>query len=213
MMNENLFIKKGDAMPKSKERCQQIRDEMRSRILEKSLLFFACNGFAGTKISDLSKHIGIAQGTIYRYFESKEELFNEVYKIVDNKHNVKEIKLLSGIPISAETKIKRMSSRVLEQIQSNIQFAACVALNTQMMLEEGKEPSSMDTTYKSELYLLSSKIFQQGQKEGSVVDGSVMKLVDYYWGVVYLYALKRLFTSSYEMITTEDLTRVVLRGK
>ena len=41
-------------MPKSKERCQEIREQMRETILQKSLLYFARNGFAGTQISDLS---------------------------------------------------------------------------------------------------------------------------------------------------------------
>ena len=42
-------------MPKSKERCQEIREEMRNTILQKSLLYFARNGFDGTKIID-NKH-------------------------------------------------------------------------------------------------------------------------------------------------------------
>ena len=65
-------------MPKSQERCQEIREETRNLIIRKSILYFARNGFAGTKISDLSKHIGIAQGTIYIYFKSKEELYDEI---------------------------------------------------------------------------------------------------------------------------------------
>ena len=55
-------------MPKSQERCQKIREETKNLIVKKSVLYFARNGFAGTKISELSKHIGIAQGTIYIYF-------------------------------------------------------------------------------------------------------------------------------------------------
>ena len=51
-------------MPKSAEKCREIRDEMKSRILHESMLYFARNGFAGTKISDLARHIGIGQGTI-----------------------------------------------------------------------------------------------------------------------------------------------------
>ena len=81
-MNKYSFInKKRCIMPKSKERCKEIREEMRNTILQKSLLYFARNGFAGTKISDLSKNSGIGQGTIYVYFESKEELFQEILKI------------------------------------------------------------------------------------------------------------------------------------
>ena len=56
-------------MPKSQERCQEIREETRNLIIRKSVLFFAKNGFDGTKISDLSRHIGIAQGTIYIYLK------------------------------------------------------------------------------------------------------------------------------------------------
>lgn len=93
-----------------------MREEMRNHILQKAMLYFARNGFARTKISDLSKHIGIGQGTIYVYFESKEELFLEI-----------------------------------------------------------------------------------------------LKLADYYWSVIYLYALKRLFTTEFEMITAEDLGRTVLK--
>lgn len=46
-------------MPKSAERCEEIRQQMREHILQESVLYFAKNGFAGTKISDLAKYIGI----------------------------------------------------------------------------------------------------------------------------------------------------------
>ena len=72
-------------MPKSQERCQEIREETRNLIIRKSILYFARNGFAGTKISDLSKHIGIAQGTIYIYFKSKEESDKFLGKKVGDK--------------------------------------------------------------------------------------------------------------------------------
>ena len=59
-------------MPRSRERCQEIREATRSKIIHDALLYFARNGFAGTRISDLAKHIGIGQGTLYVYFKSKE---------------------------------------------------------------------------------------------------------------------------------------------
>ena len=43
----------------------------------------AKNAFGDTKMSDLAKHIGIGQGTIYLYFKSKEELFEEIRKAAD----------------------------------------------------------------------------------------------------------------------------------
>ena len=61
-------------------------------------------------------------------------------------------------------------------------------------------------------YQYTAKIMEQGQIEKSMVDGSSMKLADYYWGVVYLYSLKRLFTTEYEMISVEDLERTIVKG-
>lgn len=198
-------------MPKSKERCQEIREEMRNTILQKSLLYFAKNGFAGTKISDLAKNIGIGQGTMYVYFESKEELYQEILRIVDYEQELKQMKLLLYLPISAKSKFRRLSERVLQQLQEDEMYAAKIALNTQMLLEQSKEYASVDTSYQSELFACTAKIIEQGQKEGTMVEGSAMKLADYYWGVVYLYALKRLFTTQYEMISADDLERTVLK--
>lgn len=199
-------------MPKSKERCQEIREQMRESILQKSLLYFARNGFAGTKISDLSRNIGIGQGTIYVYFESKEELFREILKIADGSQTLKQMKLLVKMPVNAKKKIRILSESIMEKLENDENFAAMIALNTQMLLEKNKEYSSEDTTYQTQLYQYTAKIIEQGQKEKSMVDGSSMKLADYYWGVVYLYSLKRLFTTEYEMISVEDLERTIVKG-
>ena len=105
-----------------------------------------------------------------------------------------------------------LSETVLNRLEEDETFAAMIALNTQILLEKNEAYSSEETTYQTKLYNYTSKIIEQGQKEKSMVDGSSMKLADYYWGVVYLYSLKRLFTSEYEMISVDDLERTVLKG-
>lgn len=198
-------------MPKSPERCQEIREEMRNKILHESMLYFARNGFSGTKISDLSKHIGIGQGTIYVYFKSKEELFQEIYKMINREKDINQLKVLAALPIPAKQKIHKLTKTILTQLEEDDSFAGMIALNTQMLLEMNNDYSVDDTTYQSELYKYTAKIIEQGQREGSIVSGALMKLADYYWGVVYLYSLKKLFTTKYEMISAEDLERTLLK--
>lgn len=197
-------------MPKTPERCQEIREEMRAKILHDSMLYFARNGFAGTKISDLAKQIGIAQGTIYLYFKSKEDLFSEISSLISSEKEIKELKLLSLAPIPAKQKIKTLSKSIMEKLTQDDSYAAKVALNTQVLFEKSDFVSA-ETTYQSDLYKYTAKIIEQGQREKSAVDGSPMKLADFYWGVIYLYALKKLFTSKYKMITAEDLARTLLK--
>ncbi len=198
-------------MPKSPERCEEIRADMRNKILQKSILYFAKNGFSGTKISDLSKYIGIGQGTIYVYFESKDKLFQEIHKMINREKDISQVKLLANLPISAKQKIHKLTKEVLRQLQEDDLFAGMIALNTQILLEQDGGNSTYGTTYQSQLYKYMTKIIEQGQKEGSIVSGNPLKLADYYWGVVYLYSLKKLFTTKYEIINSEDLERTVLK--
>lgn len=197
-------------MPKSQKRCQEIREETRSKILNDSVLYFAKNGFAGTKISDLAKHIGIGQGTLYIYFKSKEELFNEIFALTNSSKDIEDLKMLVRLPVPAKKKIQKLSNSIMTKLMQDDVYAAKVALNTQIMFEQ-EDFVSAETTYRSELYQMTEKMIKQGQKEGSVVEGLPMKLADYYWGVVYLYALKKLFTTKYEMISEGDLARILLK--
>jgi len=197
-------------MPKSAQRCQEIREQTKETILQKSILYFAKNGFTGTKVSDLAKHIGIGQGSLYTYFESKEALFQEICEKVNREDITEQIKELSSLPLSAKQKIIILSNILLQQLNDDDEFAGVVALNTQMLFEQDSSNSSNRTTYQSEVYRYTAKIIEQGQREASVVPGTPLKLADYFWGVVYLYALKKLFTTKYEMITPEDLQRTVL---
>ena len=191
-------------MPKSRERCREIREETRNLIIRKSILFFARNGFAGTKISDLSKHIGIAQGTIYIYFKSKEELYDEIFSISDKIAGNDKLKLLAGLPIPAGQKIKKMSDYLIKSLKDDEMFAAGIALYTQRLLEGEADQSFYKTT---------EKIIKQGQKEESVVRGNARKLSEFYWGVVYLYAVKRLYTEDTVMIDSADLSRILLEDR
>ena len=191
-------------MPKSQERCQEIREETRNLIIRKSVLYFAKNGFDGTKISDLSRHIGIAQGTIYIYFKSKEELYSEIFSISDKIAKNDKLTTLVKLPLPAETKIRKMSDYLIKNLKEDEMFSAGIALFTQRLLEGEADQS---------FYKATEKIIKQGQKEGSVVSGNSRKLSELYWGVVYLYAVKNMYQNDFAMINSDDLSRLLLGDK
>ena len=164
-------------MPKNKEKCKQMREDMRDRILKESSVYFAKNAFGDTKMSDLAKHIGIGQGTIYLYFKSKEELFEEIRKAADNKEEVLKLKILSKLPIPAKEKIDRISKEVIKKLKDDDDYKVKIIIYTQLLLE--KE----DEIYSSEMYKELAKIIKQGQKEGSIVEGNAVYLSDLYWGI------------------------------
>lgn len=191
-------------MPKSQERCKEIREETRNLIIRKSVLYFAKNGFDGTKISDLSRHIGIAQGTIYIYFKSKEELYSEIFSISDKIAKNDKLTTLVKLPLPADTKIRKLSDYLIKNLKEDEMFSAGIALYTQRLLEGEADQSFYKTT---------EKMIKQGQKEGCVVSGNSRKLSELYWGVVYLYAVKSMYQTDFAMINSDDLSRVLLGDK
>ncbi|MBC2860104.1 TetR/AcrR family transcriptional regulator [Stappia sp. 28M-7] len=58
--------------PKPRRRRKEARP---GEIIDAGLQEFAENGFAATRLEDVAKRAGVVKGTIYRYFSSKEELF------------------------------------------------------------------------------------------------------------------------------------------
>ena len=189
-------------MPKTEEQCKQMRDDMRARILRESAIYFAKNGFGNTKIGDLAKYIGIGQGTMYMYFKSKEELFEEIRKAADNEEEVSKLKMLSKLPIPAKTKINKISEEIVKRLSDDAEYAVKITIRTQLMLEN-------EDLYSDRVYKVLETIIKQGQKEKTIVKGDPTYLADLYWGTVFLSALKMLYIKECKLITKETLNRLL----
>jgi len=60
------------------------QSETKKRLINSAIKLFSKNGYFNTKVSDIVKDAGVAQGTFYLYFKSKEEMFIYiVQEIVD----------------------------------------------------------------------------------------------------------------------------------
>lgn len=53
----------------------QYKSDLREKIIQAAIKSFAQTGFDKTKMEDIAKRLGLSKGTIYLYFNSKEDLF------------------------------------------------------------------------------------------------------------------------------------------
>jgi AcrR family transcriptional regulator len=81
-----------------KETFAKIPGEKRKAILDAAVIEFSSNGFNAANINVIAKRAGISIGSMYQYFDSKENLFltaiDEGYKIIE--HSLSEIDLING---------------------------------------------------------------------------------------------------------------------
>ncbi|HKJ31932.1 MAG TPA: TetR/AcrR family transcriptional regulator [Balneolales bacterium] len=64
--------------PRSSKDFEQIRKSRRDSILNAALRLFAENGYRATSMSQIAENAGVAKGLIYNYFDSKEQLLEQV---------------------------------------------------------------------------------------------------------------------------------------
>src|SRR6266508_4796918 len=55
-------------------------DLTRQRLIRAALELFTTRGYHDTTTAQIAKKAGVAEGTIYRHFPSKQQLLNELYR-------------------------------------------------------------------------------------------------------------------------------------
>lgn len=69
----------------AKKFSEQEKEIIRNKLLEHGKKLFVTYGLNKTSIYDLTKRAGIAQGTFYLFFSSKEELFFDIIEVEEEK--------------------------------------------------------------------------------------------------------------------------------
>jgi AcrR family transcriptional regulator len=66
--------------PAPEPRWRRRPTERPQELLDAALLVFAENGLAKARVEDIAARAGVSKGTVYLYFDSKEELFREAVR-------------------------------------------------------------------------------------------------------------------------------------
>ena len=56
-----------------------VRSSARDSLLRAAVDVFASKGYTATRVSDIVERAGVAQGTFYLYFKSKQVIFEELF--------------------------------------------------------------------------------------------------------------------------------------
>jgi len=72
---------------------RELSDEKRERLLTTSLRLFAENGIQNTSTAEIAREAGVASGTLFLYFPTKQHLVNELVSLI-SKQEAKHINCL-----------------------------------------------------------------------------------------------------------------------
>jgi AcrR family transcriptional regulator len=106
--------------------------DKRTQLLEASIDLFADEGFWNTPTSRIAKHAGVATGTLFNYFESKDVLIDEVYVQLKQEWANH---VMQGIPLDGTIK-EQIEHIWFRHIDWGLRFPRRYALKQQLTLSD-----------------------------------------------------------------------------
>src|SRR3989442_15868379 len=80
--------------------------DKREAILRAAIRVFANNGYFNSKVADIAREAGVADGTVYLYFKSKEEILHSIFDRSMEEAIADSRKRLEGISDPRETLLR-----------------------------------------------------------------------------------------------------------
>lgn len=152
--------------------------DTRERILEASLKLFIMKGFTDVSMNELLNAVKITKGGFYHYFESKDQLLDEVIKKYVFSFLDKLVNTGSETGISLEEKIKTILYSIIEYDKllkkemndPDINFRAFYLL----LMEGVKKFPNLAvyyTDFQKQIVRKIENVLEQGKKEGIISEG------------------------------------------
>jgi TetR/AcrR family fatty acid metabolism transcriptional regulator len=96
--------------------------DKRAAILRAAIRVFARNGYFNSKVADIAREAGVADGTVYLYFKSKEEILHSIFNRGMEEAIADGRKQLEGIS-DAREKLRRIALLHLERLGADRDLA------------------------------------------------------------------------------------------
>jgi len=164
-------------------------NKTKRKIFETSMKLFAEKGYDATSIEEITATVGVAKGTLYYHFSSKEEIFKflveEGVKLLKNSIMIKSANLTESID--------KIRAIVLIELKVLVKYESFMT----MILGEiwGTESrSKMCRQYVFEYIQMIQEIVEEGIEKGEIVDADANVIASGIFGFVcssLIYKLRR----------------------
>jgi len=178
-------------------------DLTRQRLVRAALELFTTQGYGDTTTAQIARKAGVAEGTIYRHFQSKQHLLNELYRGAA-RWAVKFVREADVAPVEPREKLRLLADALVRGAAREPAVARLFFLDRHAGL---LDPSSREAAEEFRKGL--EALVAQGKAAAVVRPGAVEVWAAVWLAVVGL-ALERMTTK--EWTETDARVRLVIDG-
>lgn len=140
------------------------RDDKRARILAAAVKVFARKGWFASRVSDVARAAGVADGTIYLYFQGKEDLLVSLFEEVMAEHVARaraELLRAEGAP----EKLRLLAEHHLRALGSDRDLAVVFQVELRQSTQFMRR---FTASWLSDYLSAVDSVIEEGQREGSL---------------------------------------------
>ena len=141
------------------------KSDKRRRILDAAVEVFAQNGFYNSKVSQIARAASVADGTIYLYFKSKEDILLSVF--VDCMDEI--ISRQNDALVGIESSVERLQTFIRVHFESVGQSSALAEVLTVELRQSAKFMRNTDMSAFGRYLGIIARIIAEGQQQGVFV--------------------------------------------
>ncbi|MFJ7887176.1 TetR/AcrR family transcriptional regulator [Lysinibacillus xylanilyticus] len=180
----------------------------RSTILDAAIKLYSENGFAETKVAEIAKEAGVSFGTVFTYFNSKEELYEAA--ILEPLEEIK------PYFIEIEERFKGEPLEIIkEMIDCHVQLFATRSEYLRLIQQVLARPERFPKLFKELDDFVKSfidciyPVIEAGQRLGYFYEESPSLIAESYLSI--LNGMRLTFIDEYTNMVWKDITRQALR--
>ncbi|MGL4108448.1 TetR/AcrR family transcriptional regulator [Clostridium sp. LP20] len=156
-------------------------DNIKMHILDKYLLWIIRSGARHIGIDELADEIGVSVGTIKKYYSCEEEIIDDAVKRASNLSNEALISVINT-PLSPRRKMEILTSVIMSGISRNHGLAEEFVFMGQLQISSTF--SKRVEKYNNMPVFCVSKIIEEGQECGDIIQGDPLYLSKVFWGFI-----------------------------
>ena len=143
-------------------------EDTKEKILYSAFQLFSKNNYHAVSMTEIANGADISKGTLYWYFDSKEELFREIaVNGMDYFYNL--FKEIAEENNSSEKKIRELIKCVLETLVEHLNMLDVFRNNIELISRDFKD--TIEAKHQKNIEIV-TKIIEQGITEGLIKSGN-----------------------------------------
>jgi len=167
-------------------------DDKRARILRSAVRVFARKGYFAARISDIAQQAAVADGTIYLYFRSKEDILVSLFDEVMSEHIQKGRRELSAV-VGVPARLRAIAEHHLRLLGENRELAVVFQVE---LRQSTKFMERFSASWLQDYFAVVTEVMEEGRRDGTLRSDLSIR-----------FATKAFFGALDEMVTSWILSK------